>query len=87
MEPALLWGAVLAHDEGCAARSPFGTFTFLFSDIEGSTKLLHELGAEAYAGGLLEHRRVLREAFARHGGIEGDYVGEDVHMGARGPTP
>jgi predicted ATPase/class 3 adenylate cyclase len=49
---------------------PSGTVTFLFTDIEGSTKLLHELGAEAYAEALLEHRRVLREAFARHGGVE-----------------
>ena len=29
---------------------PSGTVTFLFTDVEGSTKLLHELGAEAYAG-------------------------------------
>jgi class 3 adenylate cyclase len=31
---------------------PRGTVTFLFTDVEDSTKLLHELGAEAYAGGL-----------------------------------
>ncbi|HEV8574531.1 MAG TPA: adenylate/guanylate cyclase domain-containing protein [Dehalococcoidia bacterium] len=48
---------------------PSGTVTFLFTDIEGSTKLLRELG-EAYAGALAEHRRVLREAFARHDGFE-----------------
>jgi aminoglycoside phosphotransferase (APT) family kinase protein len=35
---------------------PAGTITFLFTDIEGSTKLLHELGAEAYAEKLAEHR-------------------------------
>ena len=29
---------------------PTGTVTFLFTDVEGSTRLLHELGAEAYAG-------------------------------------
>ena len=49
---------------------PSGTVTFLFTDIEGSTKLLHELGPEAYAEAMLEHRRVLREAFARNGGVE-----------------
>jgi predicted ATPase/class 3 adenylate cyclase len=49
---------------------PSGTVTFLFSDIEGSTQLLQELGAVAYTEALLEHRRVLREAFARHGGVE-----------------
>jgi predicted ATPase/class 3 adenylate cyclase len=55
---------------------PSGTVTFLFTDIEGSTKLLHELGAEAYAEALAEHRRVLREAFARHGGVEVDTQGD-----------
>jgi class 3 adenylate cyclase len=44
---------------------PSGTVTFLFTDVEGSTKLLHELGAEAYAEALGEHRRLLSEAFAR----------------------
>ena len=43
---------------------PTGTVTFIFTDVEGSTKLLHELGAEAYDEALVEHRRVLREAFA-----------------------
>ena len=55
---------------------PGGTVTFLFTDIEGSTKLLHELGAEGYAKALAEHRRVLREAFARHGGVEVDTQGD-----------
>jgi hypothetical protein len=55
---------------------PSGTVTFLFTDIEGSTKLLHELGAERYAGALAEHRRVLRVAFARHGGVEVDTQGD-----------
>ncbi|HCP62440.1 MAG TPA: hypothetical protein DIU14_08240, partial [Actinobacteria bacterium] len=51
---------------------PSGTVTFLFTDIEGSTKLLHELGPKAYAEALAEHRRLLRDAFARHGGVEVD---------------
>ena len=54
---------------------PTGTVTFLFTDIEGSTRLLHELG-EDYADALAEHRRVLREAFARHGGVEVDTQGD-----------
>jgi predicted ATPase/class 3 adenylate cyclase len=49
---------------------PTGTVTFLFTDIEGSTRLLHELGPEGYAAALAGHRRVLRDAFARHGGVE-----------------
>jgi class 3 adenylate cyclase len=48
---------------------PSGTVTFLFTDIEGSTLLLRELG-EAYLAAFAEHRRILREAFARHSGVE-----------------
>ena len=55
---------------------PSGTVTFLFTDVEGSTRLLHELGAEAYAEALAEHRRVIREACARNGGIEVDTQGD-----------
>jgi predicted ATPase len=55
---------------------PSGTVTFLFTDIEGSTRLLHELGAEPYATMLAEHRQVLRDAFARHGGVEVDTQGD-----------
>jgi class 3 adenylate cyclase len=55
---------------------PTGTVTFLFTDIEGSTKLLHKLGAEAYASALAEHRRLLREAWARHRGVEVDTEGD-----------
>ncbi len=54
---------------------PSGTVTFLFTDIEGSTRLLQELG-EAYAEALAEHRRVLREAFERYGGAEVDTQGD-----------
>ncbi len=49
---------------------PTGTVTLLFTDIEGSTHLLHDLGPEAYAKELAEHRRLLRGAFARYGGVE-----------------
>jgi predicted ATPase/class 3 adenylate cyclase len=55
---------------------PSGTVTFLFTDVEGSTKLLHELGAEAYAEALAEHRRILREAFGAYGGVEVDTQGD-----------
>src|SRR5436190_1993384 len=55
---------------------PSGTVTFLFTDVECSTKLLHELGAESYAGALAEHRRLVREAFGRHGGVEVDTQGD-----------
>jgi predicted ATPase/class 3 adenylate cyclase len=55
---------------------PTGTVTFLFTDVEGSTQLLHELGAEAYAEALAGHRRAVREACAGHGGVEVDTQGD-----------
>jgi class 3 adenylate cyclase len=55
---------------------PSGTVTFLFTDVEGSTRLLHELGAEAYAAALAEHRRIVREACAEQGGVEVDTQGD-----------
>ncbi len=55
---------------------PRGTVTFLFTDIEGSTRLLDELGAEAYGAALAEHRRVLRDSFERNGGVEVDTQGD-----------
>ncbi len=54
---------------------PSGTVTLLFTDIEGSTRLLHEFG-ERYAEVLAEHRRALRDAFSRHGGVEVDTQGD-----------
>jgi predicted ATPase/class 3 adenylate cyclase len=58
------------------AELPTGTVTFLFTDIEGSTALLQELGDEAFAGALAEHRQILRDAFAAHGGVEVDTQGD-----------
>ncbi len=46
------------------------------TDIEGSTRLLHRLGAEGYARAQAEHRDVLRDAFSRHGGVEVDTQGD-----------
>jgi predicted ATPase/class 3 adenylate cyclase len=55
---------------------PSGTVTFLFTDVEGSTKLLDELGAESYEAALAEHRRVIREACTHYGGVEVDTQGD-----------
>lgn len=57
-------------------RLPSGTVTFLFTDVEGSTRLLYELGAELYAEALAAHRQILREAFVRHDGVEVDTQGD-----------
>jgi class 3 adenylate cyclase/streptogramin lyase len=47
---------------------PHGTVTLLFTDVEGSTQLQHRLG-ERYQEVVGEHRRLLEEAFAEHGGV------------------
>jgi class 3 adenylate cyclase len=46
--------------------------TFLFTDVESSTQLLHRLGPERYAEELSSHRQAIRDAFVRHGGVEVD---------------
>ncbi len=48
---------------------PTGTLTFLFTDIEGSTRLLQQLGA-AYPDVLEDHNQRLRGSFSAHGGVE-----------------
>ena len=55
---------------------PSGTVTLVFTDVEGSTRLLEELGTDAYRGALAEHRRVVRAAFGTHEGYEGDHEGD-----------
>jgi predicted ATPase len=55
---------------------PSDSVTLLFTDIEGSTRLLNALGAEVYEEALAEHRRLLREAFAWRGGVEVDTQGD-----------
>ena len=54
---------------------PSGTVTFAFTDIEGSTKLLQELGDD-YAEVAREHRRLVRERFGAAGGTEIDTQGD-----------
>ena len=55
---------------------PAGTVTFLFTDIDGSTRLLDEIGAERYAQALSEHRLVVRNACSGKGGVEVDTQGD-----------
>jgi class 3 adenylate cyclase len=55
---------------------PTGTVTMLFTDIEGSTRLLQELGRDRYVEALTIHRQLLREAFTRHGGVEVEMQGD-----------
>ena len=57
-------------------RLPAGTVTFVFTDIEGSTRLLQELGEAAYADALAQHRAIIRDAFTARGGVEVDTQGD-----------
>ena len=68
-------------------RSPLpgGTVTFLFTDIEGSTRLLRRIG-DRYAGVLERHRELLRGAMASHGGAEVDCEGDGLFFALGGPS-
>ena len=52
------------------------TFTFLFTDVEGSTALLARLGDDAYAQVLAGHHALIRTALAAHDGSEVDTQGD-----------
>lgn len=54
---------------------PAGTVTFLFTDIQDSTQLLHQLG-DGYIQLLADHHRILREVFERWHGREVDTEGD-----------
>ncbi|HEY2311622.1 MAG TPA: adenylate/guanylate cyclase domain-containing protein [Gaiellaceae bacterium] len=58
------------------SQLPGGTVTFVFTDIEGSTRLLQELGDEDYGRVSGDHRRLVRETFGAHGGTEIDTQGD-----------
>ena len=55
---------------------PSGTVTFVFTDLEGSTQLLKQLGDQGYVDMLKRHRELLRETFAAHSGSEIDTQGD-----------
>ena len=61
---------------------PVGTVTFLFTDIEGSTRLLKQL-RDRYGEVLEEHQRILRETFAAHDGHEIDTQGDSFFVAFR----
>jgi class 3 adenylate cyclase len=63
-----------AYDAGMPAL-PAGTVTFVFTDMEGSTALLKQLG-EGYGDVLAQHRRIVRDTFGTAGGSEIDTQGD-----------
>src|ERR1017187_5163683 len=67
------YDAVMAA--GVRTQLPVGVVTLLFSDIEGSTRLLHELD-EGYGEVLADHHRLLRAAWLAHSGVEGSTEGD-----------
>jgi predicted ATPase/class 3 adenylate cyclase len=66
--------------DSSALALPKGTVTFLFTDIEGSTRLLQHLGADRYAQVRAEHERLLRAAFTAHDGREVDTQGDSFFV-------
>jgi class 3 adenylate cyclase len=60
-----------------------GTVTFLFTDIEGSTGLLKQLGRASYGELLARQQLLLREAFTAHGGEEIDTQGDSFFVAFR----
>jgi class 3 adenylate cyclase len=72
------WRACRVDDVG-VANLPVGTVTLLFSDVEGSTVLLSRLG-DAYADAVDGQRRVLRKAWADHGGTELGTEGDSFYV-------
>lgn len=63
---------------------PSGTVTMLFTDVEGSTRLLDELGPERYAAALLDHRKRLRAVAEAHRGVEMGTEGDAFFFVFRG---
>lgn len=68
-------GTNMTRNNAERSALPGGTVTFLFTDIEGSTRLAAGLG-ERYAEVLADHQRLLRDAFAASGGREVDTQGD-----------
>jgi class 3 adenylate cyclase len=64
---------------------PAGTVTFLFSDLEGSTRL-REAQPEAYREALTRYHGLLRQAIQAHGGVIFETVGEATYAAFANPT-
>src|SRR6266540_4028289 len=67
------------------AELPTGTVTFLFTDIEGSTRLLQELG-DRYSAVRDEHAAILRRAIDEGGGAEVSTEGDSFFAAFAGPV-
>src|SRR3982074_2207721 len=63
-----------------AASLPTGTTTFVFTDIEGSTRLVQQIGTERWRHVLDDHHRLLREQWAAYGGREVNTEGDSFFL-------
>jgi YVTN family beta-propeller protein len=81
-DPALAPAVAGSQAEPARAVMPTGTVTFLFTDIEGSTQLVKQLGGR-YSQVHAEHQRILRSAFKAHGGHEVDTQGDSFFAAFR----
>src|SRR5712692_2944256 len=70
---------------GAGTPLPSGTVTFLFTDIEGSTRMVKQLGP-AYEPVLDEHRRRIREAVGSAGGVEVNTEGDSLFVAFSSPS-
>ena len=66
---------------------PSGTVTLLFTDIEGSTRHLRDVGSDRYAAALAEHREIVRRLCAQAGGVEVDTQGDAFFVAFPDATP
>ena len=88
-DPGMSGGPRSARDtdnpvpRGVDTPFPGGTVTFLFTDIEGSTRLLRRIG-DRYAGVLERHRELLRNAVAGQDGVEVDSEGDGLFFAFAG---
>ena len=64
---------------------PTGQVTFVFTDVEGSTRLVRDLG-DSYVGVIADHRRLVREAFAERNGYEVDARGDEFLLAFQSPA-
>ena len=69
----------MSPSETPGADQPSGTVTLVFTDIEGSTRLLQALG-DRYPAMLADHHRLIREAFAAHGALERGSAGDGLYF-------
>jgi class 3 adenylate cyclase len=78
--------AARRHTDRVHRQLPGGVVTFMFTDLEGSTRLLQVLGLEAYREALDRHRVLLRDRVERNGGVEFGTIGDALFAAFADPA-